>query len=38
MAKKRNTIEDYLHELYRQGLAGDEETCYSCLPGALPLM
>lgn len=26
MAKKRNTIEDYLNELYRRGLAGDEEA------------
>ena len=24
MAKKRNTIEDYLNELYRRGMAGDE--------------
>lgn len=26
MAKKRNTIEDYLNELYRRGMAGDEEA------------
>ena len=26
MAKKRNTIEDYLEELYRRGMAGDEEA------------
>ena len=26
MAKKRNTIEDYLDELYRRGMAGDEEA------------
>ena len=26
MDKKRNTIEDYLNELYRRGMAGDEEA------------
>ena len=26
MAKKRNTIEEYLNELYRRGMAGDEEA------------
>lgn len=26
MAKKRNTIEDYLDELYRRGMAGDEAS------------
>ena len=26
MAKKRNTIEDYLNELYRQGVVGNEEA------------